>query len=109
MSFNVDKGECVAVLGVNGAGKSTLLKCINRILTPSYGCVYIDNKNLNKLNQIEVAQNIAYVPQRTNPSRMTVFDAVLLGRRPYIKVDVTSKDIEIVEDILKTSPLRIIA
>jgi len=101
VSFSIDKGECVAVLGVNGAGKSTLLKCINKILKPDGGCVFIEGKNLNKMLQIEVARNIAYVPQRANVSRMTVFDAVLLGRKPYINLDVTDKDIEIVNDILK--------
>lgn len=101
VSFSIEKGECVAVLGVNGAGKSTLLKCINKILVPDSGVVYIENKDLSKMPQIEVAKNIGYVPQRTNVSRMTVFDAVLLGRKPYIKLDVTDKDIEIVKDILR--------
>ncbi|CDF57384.1 ABC transporter ATP-binding protein [Thermobrachium celere] len=101
VSFSIERGECVAVLGVNGAGKSTLLKCINKILVPDSGVVYIENKDLSKMPQIEVAKNIGYVPQRTNVSRMTVFDAVLLGRKPYIKLDVTDKDIEIVKDILR--------
>ncbi|GFR35423.1 ABC transporter ATP-binding protein [Thermobrachium celere] len=101
VSFSIERGECVAVLGVNGAGKSTLLKCINKILVPDSGVVYIENKDLSKMPQIEVAKNIGYVPQRTNVTRMTVFDAVLLGRKPYIKLDVTDKDIEIVKDILR--------
>lgn len=106
ISFNIDKGDCVAILGVNGAGKSTLLKCLNRILKTDDGCVYIENKNINNMSQIEIAKNMGYVPQRANASRMTVFDTVLLGRKPYIKVDVTDKDLEIVNDILKELSLE---
>ena len=41
VSFNLEKGRMLAILGVNGAGKSTLLKCLNRILpTPDRICVY---------------------------------------------------------------------
>ncbi|SHE97007.1 ABC transporter ATP-binding protein [Caloramator proteoclasticus] len=106
VSFSIDRGECVAILGINGAGKSTLLKCINRILTPEGGCVFIDSIDITKMHQIDIAKNIGYVPQRTNTTRMTVFDAVLLGRRPYIKIDATNEDIDIVNDILKNLSLE---
>lgn len=106
ISFSIDKGDCVAILGVNGAGKSTLLKCLNRILKTDDGCIYIEKQNINNMSQIEIAKNMGYVPQRANVSRMTVFDTVLLGRKPYIKVDVTDKDLEIVNDILKQLSLE---
>jgi len=37
IEFEVDRGDCLAILGTNGVGKSTLLKCINRILKPQQG------------------------------------------------------------------------
>ena len=35
ISFDVEDGHCIAILGNNGAGKSTMLKCLNRILSPN--------------------------------------------------------------------------
>ena len=48
-----------------------------------------------------LAQTVGYIAQRQEHSRKTVFDVVLLGRKPYIKWDVTSKDIALVEEILQ--------
>ncbi len=82
-------------------GKSTLLKCLNKILEPESGQIYLNGENVSELNGSYIAQNIAYVPQRHSYSRKTVFDSVLLGRKPYIKWDIENKDIEIVENVLK--------
>lgn len=100
--FSIDDNQCMAVLGNNGAGKSTLLKCIDRICHVKEGVVLVDGQNVFDLTKTEMAQNIAYVPQ-TNTVRnsMTVFDTVLLGRRPYIKWDATNEDKEIVFDIIE--------
>lgn len=100
--FSVNNNQCVAVLGNNGAGKSTLLKCIDRICPTKDGAVLVDGQNVFNLSRTEMAQNIAYVPQ-TNTVRnsMTVFDTVLLGRRPYIKWDATNEDREVVFDIIE--------
>ncbi|MFN2124946.1 MAG: ATP-binding cassette domain-containing protein, partial [Candidatus Promineifilaceae bacterium] len=43
-SFAVEKGEILAILGTNGTGKTTLLKCINRILAPAAGAVWLDEE-----------------------------------------------------------------
>ena len=101
IDFTVDKGDCVAVLGTNGAGKSTLLKCLNRILKPQSGIVYINEEEVFKLNRTELAQRVAYVAQKHESARCTVFDAVLLGRKPYIKWDVSQKDVDITNRVLK--------
>ena len=100
--FAIDTNQCMAVLGNNGAGKSTLLKCIDRICSIEGGIVMVDGLNIYNMSKIEMAQNIAYVPQ-TNTVRnsMSVFDTVLLGRRPYIKWDATDEDKEIVFDIIE--------
>ena len=100
ISFQMEDGQCMAVLGINGAGKSTLLKCIDRILQPQEGAVYVDGKDVFTMRGNEMAQNIAYVAQNARSVNMTVFDAVLLGRKPYIQWDASKKDRQIVTDIL---------
>lgn len=106
IEFNVKKGDVVSILGVNGAGKSTLLKCINGILKPQKGEIFIDHTNIKKTSRTEIAKALAYVPQRSEQSFITVFDAVLLGRKPYIKWDVTKNDIEITERVLSALGLK---
>lgn len=101
VSFSLEKGECVAVLGTNGAGKSTLLKCMNRILKPQKGNVFIGGKEVKRLNPVELAQKIAYVSQNNQCFRTTVFDTVLIGRKPYIKWDVSKEDLNIVNMALE--------
>lgn len=100
ISFEFEQGQCLAVLGNNGAGKSTLLKCIDRICPTEGAGVYIDGQNVFEMNNRTMAQNIAYVPQNSESVNMTVFDTVLLGRKPYIKWDVSSEDREIVSGII---------
>jgi len=100
VKFKVNKGEVVSILGVNGAGKSTLLKCVNRMLKPKKGAILVDNFNLNTLNSEEIARKMAYVSQSVNGNYINVFDAVLLGRKPHIKWEVSKKDLEITSNIL---------
>jgi iron complex transport system ATP-binding protein len=106
VSFSLEKGECLAVLGTNGTGKSTLLKCINRILKPQKGTIIIDKYEIQKLNQVELAQKIGYVSQSNQCFRSTVFDTILIGRKPYIKWDVTKKDLDIVNKAIKMLELE---
>ena len=101
ISFDVQPGECVGILGNNGAGKSTLITCINRIRSPKTGSIYIDNKDVFKMRRLEIAKHISYVAQNNEISQMTVFDIVLLGRKPYIKWAVEQKDIEICEETIE--------
>lgn len=106
VNFKVEKGDFVSILGVNGSGKSTLMKCINRILKFKEGMIFVENRDLNKMKSIEIARKIGYVPQRSETGFFTVFDAVLLGRKPYIKWDVGKKDIELTEKILEVMNLE---
>ncbi len=105
ISFSISKGDFLAVLGINGAGKSTLLKCINRVLKPHKGAVYIKDDEAFKLSRRELAKRIGYVAQRNENIRTTVFDAVLLGRKPYIQWEASESDLEIVQDALSTLEL----
>lgn len=100
VSFDIEDGLCAAILGINGAGKSTLLKCIDRILYAQKGKVLVDGKDVFSMRGNEMARNIAYVAQDARSVNMTVYDAVLLGRKPYIQWDASEEDHRIVKDIL---------
>ena len=106
ISFRLEDGHCAAVLGNNGAGKSTLLKCIDRILRPQTGSVLIDGQDVFSLSSLQMARKVAYVAQNARSSDLTVFDTVLLGRRPYIRWDVTASDQEIVMQLLSQLKLE---
>lgn len=101
VSFTVRAGECVAVLGTNGVGKTTMLKCINRIIRPQAGEVLVDGQPVHRLSGRELAQRIGYVPQACEFADSSVFDAVLLGRKPFFQWDVAKRDLEIVQEVLE--------
>jgi len=106
VKFRVNRGEVVSILGVNGAGKSTLLKCINSMLKLKKGAILVDDFNLNKLNGEEIAKKMAYISQNVHGNYISVFDAVLLGRKPHIKWEVSKGDLEITGKILKLMDLE---
>ena len=100
ISFKLKLGECVGVLGNNGAGKSTLITCLNKICTPKTGQLYINGENALTMSRQKIAKCISYVAQKNELTQMTVFDTVLLGRKPYIKWSVTQEDINICDDMI---------
>ena len=101
VSFQLDSGEFMAVLGVNGVGKSTLITCMNRIHKPQNGVVLMNGQNVLSLSNHEAAKRMAYVSQFSEISRLTVFDTVLLGRKPYMKWSVSADDMELCNQILE--------
>ena len=101
VSFQVHAHEIIAVLGPNGSGKTTLLRCINRLLRPDSGNVRVLGRDMEEYSRQESARTMAYVAQRSDPGRMTVFDAVLLGRKPHIGWTVTHKDLELTQAALE--------
>ena len=105
IEFELEKGLILGILGVNGAGKSTLLKCLNKILSPNKGSIFIDNENILDMKGSEIAKRIAYTPQKYGEESLSVFDAVLLGRKPHIRWNVGKRDFQIVEDILNSMDL----
>lgn len=108
--LNLDEGKVLGVIGPNGSGKSTLLKCIDRILKPETGSIYIDGKEINRLSMKDLARLIGYVPQREdNRFPVTVFDAVLMGRKPYLNWKPSRHDLEKVSDIIEMLNLKDIA
>lgn len=63
ISFEVNKGETLAIIGRTGSGKSTILSLISRLIDPSSGNVTIDNINLKKVNLDNLRSSIGVVPQ----------------------------------------------
>ena len=105
VSFTANAGEMTAILGVNGVGKSTLLKCINRIHRPRSGEILLDGENAVSLSRRELARRVAYVAQSCEFADSTVFDAVLLGRLPFVRWDITDSDLAIAREALDTMGL----
>lgn len=101
ITLNFKPGNIYAILGPNGSGKSTLLKTIDRILKPIKGTIYLGEQDIKSLHTKNIAQKIAYLPQKNGqcPS-CTVFETILLGRKPHITFEPKQKDIEIVEKII---------
>ncbi|ANF22960.1 ABC transporter ATP-binding protein [Thermococcus piezophilus] len=99
INLEVEEGEFIAILGPNGAGKSTLLRCIAGILHCEG--VGVLERPIESYPRKELARVLAYVPQRSEPGFMTVFDTVLLGRRPYMGLRPSKRDIEVVKKTLE--------
>ncbi len=85
INFALKQGKFIGLIGPNGSGKSTLLKNINHILEPQEGTVYLEENQLQDLEQQDLAQKLALVPQNTEINfDFTVKDIVMMGRTPYI-------------------------
>ena len=108
INLNIESGKLCTILGANGAGKSTLIKCINGILKPKKGDVFLGDIDLLAMKQKEKAKLIGYVPQSTQieDSGLNVFDVVLSGRVPRMKGKMHSDDYDIVTDVLKKMSLE---
>lgn len=96
VSFQLEPGKFLAILGNNGVGKSTLLKCFSHILRPDSGTVVLDGDDLSLLSSREVAKRVAFVSQSVPDIQMTVHDVVALGRRPYMRWGFSEADHTIV-------------
>ena len=87
ISFDVEKGEFISVIGPSGSGKSTLLRSINKIIDISQGSILFEDKNIESLKktQIElVRREIGMIFQSYNlVERLTVIENVLHGRLGY--------------------------
>lgn len=87
VSFEVEKGEFLAIIGLSGSGKSTLLRCINRLVEPTSGTITWDGIDVTNASQEElrkVRRRIGMVFQHFNlVDRSKVLTNVLTGRLGY--------------------------
>ncbi|MHB8122465.1 MAG: ABC transporter ATP-binding protein [Desulfuromonadaceae bacterium] len=93
ISCDVQAGSLVSILGVNGSGKSTLLKTINKVLRPHKGTVHVQGEETGGMTRDQLARCIGYMPQKSGAVDCTVFEAVLIGRKPHMAWHVSGKDI----------------
>lgn len=102
ISLDID-GPCfVSILGPNGVGKSTLIHCINKILQPSSGAVFIDGKDVKGISIKDLAKDVGYVPYSANDSfPLSVVDTVMMGRHPHARWNTLDRDLDIVYDTLR--------
>jgi iron complex transport system ATP-binding protein len=82
VTFEVRRGDFVALLGPNGSGKSTMLRTIFGILKPLSGVILLDGKSISGID--EASKNMGYLPQEVPDVNLRVIDVVLLGRTPYL-------------------------
>lgn len=84
VTFNIQQGELVSVLGPNGCGKTTLLKLLLGLYTPQKGNILLDGVDISTIDKKQLARKLAYVPQLHNASfAYKVLDVVLMGRMPH--------------------------
>jgi iron complex transport system ATP-binding protein len=112
ISFFVQTGDAVCLLGPNGIGKTTLFKCILGFLPLMDGEILLDGQNISGLNSSHLARTVSYVPQaHATPFAFRVLDVVLMGRTAHVGLfsSPTARDYEVAEqtlDSLNISHLR---
>lgn len=90
ISFEINKGEVIAITGKSGCGKSTLLKCINRLEEIDEGKIYLNGINIKNIDLVELRQNIGIVFQDYNLfEHLNVLENLTIG---LIKVKKESKN-----------------
>ena len=86
ISFQLEEGRLLGVIGANGSGKTTLLKALCGIL-PHEGSCTLDNATLERLSPRQIARLISYIPQRSGVSiDISVLDVVLMGFNPQLSL-----------------------
>ena len=108
VSFELKRGEIIAILGANGAGKTTLLKSLNFSLPIAEGEILLDEKQLKHYSRREIAQKIAVIAQENETKfPVTVLEFILSGRFAHGTAFgwETTHDLQIAENALQACDL----
>ncbi|HAS6049532.1 TPA: DUF3744 domain-containing protein [Vibrio vulnificus] len=101
VSFNVQRGEFVSILGKNGSGKSTITKLIMGVIEPDDGTMHLNGQDLSELTIFERSQKVGVVMQNPNHmiSHHMIFDEVAFGlrNRGWDEQQVNDKVLEVLE------------
>ncbi len=80
INLKILQGEVIAFVGASGAGKSTMLSLILKFLTPTVGEIFIDDKNIESINSIDIRTKIALVQQQPFLFSGKIIDIINMGR-----------------------------
>ncbi len=80
LSFNVKKGDTVAIVGPTGAGKSTIVQLLPRLFDVQKGDIKIDSVSVKDYTQKSLRENIAFVPQKPFLFYDTIYENISFGR-----------------------------
>ena len=84
VNLQVKAGEILGIVGPNGSGKTSLLKLLAKIIRPYTGEIRLFGQSLDAASQLEVARQVALVPQDNQPAfSFSVAETVLMGRFPH--------------------------
>ncbi len=110
INYTLDKPEFVCIMGPNGVGKSTLIHCMNKILKPSSGFVYINDKEVREYKLKELATHMGYVPNSSEDSfPLSVVDTVMVGLQNDHKFGTNNNDLQKVYDVLRLMKIQHLA
>lgn len=86
LSFSIDTGDGLCILGPNGTGKTTLLRCLLGINKDYGGKIKVRERDVRSYAARELAKELSYVPQAVSVvSPHKVLDMVVMGRSPHLK------------------------
>lgn len=103
INLSIEKGRILTLIGPNGSGKSTILKTITKHLEKIAGVVTIENDNISKWSNKELAKRLSVMlTERIDPDLMTCEQVVAMGRYPYTNHfgSLTPGDRQVVEESL---------
>jgi ATP-binding cassette subfamily B protein len=88
ITFDITKGQTVAIVGATGGGKTTLVNLLSRVQDPTTGTVHIDGHDIRSIALASLRAGIGYVPQDTFLFSVPVRDNVTFGRPDASEEDV---------------------
>ncbi|WP_203363109.1 ABC transporter ATP-binding protein [Bacillus sp. REN10] len=84
LSFSIPAEKITVLVGANGSGKSTLLRSFARLLKPTEGAIFLEEREMQSISTKEIAQRLAILPQGpTAPEGVTIYQLVKQGRYPH--------------------------
>lgn len=119
ISFNVDEGEFVAIMGASGSGKTTLLNCISTIDNVTAGHIYVGGKDITEIKEDDMAdfrkENLGFIFQDFNlldtlSIEENISLSLIINKEDVNKVDDKVNDIAAklgISDVLKKFPYEV--
>lgn len=98
ISFKVNKGETLAIIGGTGCGKSTLVNLMMRFFDASEGTVLVDGVNVKEVSEQQLRDKIGFVPQKAN-----LFSGTIRSNLAFGKPNLTDEDIKWAVDVAQSN------